>query len=388
MGVLCNRLKSLEYIDLAEKLLAVLSRLCEQQPFQALTRGAVGAMLPLLDFFPSDVQRRAIRASAKALSAAAATLQKLSFPKSGRTGRDAQDPPTDSATPEVLTFADADTEFASRNFSSTQTNSRRLDPSNAGGVSSTEGTAQASAEEELARHGRLVDQLAKQKVLIEAQTEEYFTLLAPALPVLTSLLSSGDEVVVQASCQGWKSVVSIFAALHAAAGGTAAGVKFLEAVASEAREEVHGANRGCSLPSSTKRPYRNHHQLVQCIRESRRCWKEQKVNFASSSLSAVVPDLLSALIQLISRVCLEGGTSGGSLHFSWSQHHLLQDAFFILAVLSAYSDDVTVSLLERLQEEEMTDPPSRVDWAVLIGRLVRRVLLRKGGFAAGVCAYS
>lgn len=206
MRVLCNRLKSLEYIDLAEKLLAVLCRLCEQQPLQALFQGAVGALLPLLDFFPSDVQRRAARAAAKALSAAASAVP---FQTSQKTAN-----PLSTGSPQPL-LASSPREASVRSLPGSVSaeasplpdaredagGTRRFGEETLGGGSARrsfeEGGVAPPSSEASGREGRFLDELQRQQRALEAQTAEFAALLAPALPVLTTLLSSGDEVVVQ-----------------------------------------------------------------------------------------------------------------------------------------------------------------------------------------------
>lgn len=193
----------------------------------------------------------------------------------------------------------------------------------------------------------------------------------------------------------------MFASLHAATAGAVAASRLLKGVSQEGQSEMEseGGSRGQRLekkegggPSfvgvsqqqlaSGGADLEAPQQLLrECVRQGRRSSGEKRRMFANGLLTAATPDLLSALVCLVGRTFRDGAAAGGgdgSSPFSWTQQQLLQDAFFVLAVLAEHADDVAVALLELLLEAEGEQeaeraggrrPPS-ADWALLISRLV------------------
>ncbi|OEH79427.1 ubiquitin-transferase domain-containing protein [Cyclospora cayetanensis] len=59
MEALKHQLTNLQYIDTGERFLLILCRLVDEQPLLSFLFGAAAALLPILDFFQLDIQRRA-----------------------------------------------------------------------------------------------------------------------------------------------------------------------------------------------------------------------------------------------------------------------------------------------------------------------------------------
>lgn len=68
VNVLCEQLSRVEYIDLAEKIVACLQTLASEIPMRLMTAGAVEVLLGILDFFPLCVQRSIVVTVASVLS--------------------------------------------------------------------------------------------------------------------------------------------------------------------------------------------------------------------------------------------------------------------------------------------------------------------------------
>ena len=64
VNVLCSRLLSIEYIDLAEQSLQALQKLSQEHPQSVLRQGGLLAVLSFLDFFQTSVQRIAVATAA------------------------------------------------------------------------------------------------------------------------------------------------------------------------------------------------------------------------------------------------------------------------------------------------------------------------------------
>ena len=64
VDVLCAKLMSIEYIDLAEQALLALGKLAESHGRSLFRSGGLMAVLSYLDFFPTGVQRQAISTAA------------------------------------------------------------------------------------------------------------------------------------------------------------------------------------------------------------------------------------------------------------------------------------------------------------------------------------
>ncbi|GAA5852212.1 hypothetical protein JCM8547_006700 [Rhodosporidiobolus lusitaniae] len=62
--VLCDKLKDIQYIDLAEQTLSTLEKISEEVPSAIVREGGLAALLTYLDFFSSYVQRTAVTAAA------------------------------------------------------------------------------------------------------------------------------------------------------------------------------------------------------------------------------------------------------------------------------------------------------------------------------------
>ncbi|GAA6035633.1 hypothetical protein JCM8097_004938 [Rhodosporidiobolus ruineniae] len=62
--VLCDKLKDIQYIDLAEQTLSTLEKISEEVPSSIVREGGLSALLTYLDFFSFHVQRTAVTAAA------------------------------------------------------------------------------------------------------------------------------------------------------------------------------------------------------------------------------------------------------------------------------------------------------------------------------------
>ncbi|ORZ03059.1 hypothetical protein BCR43DRAFT_450211 [Syncephalastrum racemosum] len=67
IGVLCQKLKSIEYIDLAEQALSALEKVASQLPRQVVQEGGLSATLMYFDFFSIHSQRTALRTASNCL---------------------------------------------------------------------------------------------------------------------------------------------------------------------------------------------------------------------------------------------------------------------------------------------------------------------------------
>ncbi|GAA5832992.1 hypothetical protein JCM11251_006474 [Rhodosporidiobolus azoricus] len=74
--VLCDKLKDIQYIDLAEQTLSTLEKISEEVPSSIVREGGLSALLTYLDFFSFHVQRTAVTAAANCCR----SLQFDSFP--------------------------------------------------------------------------------------------------------------------------------------------------------------------------------------------------------------------------------------------------------------------------------------------------------------------
>ncbi|GAA5981258.1 hypothetical protein JCM11641_005626 [Rhodosporidiobolus odoratus] len=74
--VLCDKLKDIQYIDLAEQTLSTLEKISEEVPSTIVREGGLAALLTYLDFFSFHVQRTAVTAAANCCR----SLQFESFP--------------------------------------------------------------------------------------------------------------------------------------------------------------------------------------------------------------------------------------------------------------------------------------------------------------------
>ncbi|GAA5894262.1 hypothetical protein JCM6882_007615 [Rhodosporidiobolus microsporus] len=74
--VLCDKLKDIQYIDLAEQTLSTLEKISEEVPSSIVREGGLAALLTYLDFFSFHVQRTAVTAAANCCR----SLQFDSFP--------------------------------------------------------------------------------------------------------------------------------------------------------------------------------------------------------------------------------------------------------------------------------------------------------------------
>ncbi|GAA5940144.1 hypothetical protein JCM10213_008342 [Rhodosporidiobolus nylandii] len=74
--VLCDKLKDIQFIDLAEQTLSTLEKISEEVPSSIVREGGLSALLTYLDFFSFHVQRTAVTAAANCCR----SLQPDSFP--------------------------------------------------------------------------------------------------------------------------------------------------------------------------------------------------------------------------------------------------------------------------------------------------------------------
>ncbi|BGP41601.1 Ubiquitin fusion degradation protein 4 [Rhodotorula kratochvilovae] len=75
--VLCDKLKDIQYIDLAEQTLSTLEKISEEVPHAIVREGGLSALLTYLDFFSFHVQRTAVTAAANCCR----SLSPDSFPR-------------------------------------------------------------------------------------------------------------------------------------------------------------------------------------------------------------------------------------------------------------------------------------------------------------------
>ncbi|KAJ4767033.1 E3 ubiquitin-protein ligase UPL4 [Rhynchospora pubera] len=64
LPVLCGKLLSIEYLDMAEQCLQALEKISKKQPVPCLQAGSINAVLAYLDFFSTSIQRTAVSAVA------------------------------------------------------------------------------------------------------------------------------------------------------------------------------------------------------------------------------------------------------------------------------------------------------------------------------------
>ncbi|KAG0213076.1 Ubiquitin fusion degradation protein 4 [Mortierella sp. GBA30] len=64
VSVLCSKLIEIQYIDLAEQSLTTLEKISSEYPHAVVKEGGMAAVLMFLDFFPTNVQRTAVKTAA------------------------------------------------------------------------------------------------------------------------------------------------------------------------------------------------------------------------------------------------------------------------------------------------------------------------------------
>lgn len=192
MEALKHQLSHLQYIDTGERFLLIICRVVEEQPLLALLSGAAAAMLPILDFFQLDIQRKAVRAAAKALAAAAAATEKAVAAAAAET----------AARRHNLTCLPQEQRGATEFAPSTGTSGRK-EGSDAGVGAGARSSSSRSKLVALREHLRQQLQLEKQqqRELLE-QLDEYRSLINPTLPFFSSLLTYKDEALLQV-CLGY-----------------------------------------------------------------------------------------------------------------------------------------------------------------------------------------
>ncbi|PFH31962.1 hypothetical protein BESB_019030 [Besnoitia besnoiti] len=202
LRILNSKLTSIEYIDLAEKILQCMDKLSEEQPLSVFLSGGLQASLSFLDFFSLDVQRRTMKAAvrlfktAQTWSTSPCPLSRASSSRSlslrggdggARAEEEAQEPDA---------FPRASPRAERRGLW------RRSGGADEGRGGGQEGGAQTKG---------LAPQMEKS---LEQQKEELKSLVSPVLPALSALLTYEDETLVSCACQCWRSYIDSLVSLH------------------------------------------------------------------------------------------------------------------------------------------------------------------------------
>nr|CEL65448.1 TPA: Novel protein (Zgc:63649), related [Neospora caninum Liverpool] len=198
LRILNSKLTSIEYIDLAEKILQCMDKLSEEQPLSIFLSGGLQACLAFLDFFSLDVQRRTMKSAARLFKTAQAWASTASLSTSVRS--------VSQGLPPGRTEGTAPAEAAAGSS---------LPSARSEGPAQRRAVWRRREKDGRADEGGSADSVARYlEKRLEQQREELKRLISPVLPTLSSLLTYEDETLVQYACQCWRSFIDSLVSLH------------------------------------------------------------------------------------------------------------------------------------------------------------------------------